>query len=94
MLEQCWNRLHSAIPELGDDVEVIETATPRTYYELTRRKLGMVGGLPASGEFWLEQPSFLTSVPNLFLVSDTAYAGGIEGLTRSAWLLANKIAPK
>jgi len=94
MLERCWVRLHSAIPELGDDVEVIETATPRTYYELTRRKLGMVGGLPRSGEFWLGRPPFLTSVPNLFLVSDTAYPGGMEGLTRSAWLLANKIALK
>jgi phytoene dehydrogenase-like protein len=92
MLERCWQRLHTVIPELGDSVEVIETATPRTFYELTRRKLGMVGGLPLAGEFWQEQPSYLTAVPNLYLISDTANAWGIEELTRSAWLLANKLA--
>src|SRR2546423_8015562 len=50
-LEACWARLHAALPELGDQIEVIETATPRTYYEQTRRKLGMTGSLartPAS----------------------------------------------
>ena len=44
-LERFWGRLHAAIPELGGDIEVIETANPRTYYELTRRKLGMVWGV-------------------------------------------------
>jgi phytoene dehydrogenase-like protein len=46
MLEACWERLHAALPELGAGVEVIETATPRTFYEGTRRKLGMTGGIP------------------------------------------------
>ncbi|HEX9917549.1 MAG TPA: FAD-dependent oxidoreductase, partial [Pyrinomonadaceae bacterium] len=46
MLEACWERLHAALPELGAGVEVIETATPRTFYEQTRRKLGMTGGIP------------------------------------------------
>ena len=44
MLEQCWTRLHAAMPELGSAIEVIDTATPRSFYDLTRRKLGMVGG--------------------------------------------------
>jgi phytoene dehydrogenase-like protein len=94
MLERSWERLHAAMPELGDTVEVIETATPRSFYEQTRRKLGMVGNLPAGPDFWLPQPSYVTSFPNLFLVSDTSYPFGIEGLTRSAWLLANKLTGK
>lgn len=56
MLEQSWRRLHAAMPELGGSIEVIETATPHTIYQNTRRKLGMVNGLPevsnpASGDF-------------------------------------------
>ncbi|HEU5460068.1 MAG TPA: FAD-dependent oxidoreductase, partial [Pyrinomonadaceae bacterium] len=39
-LEHFWKRLHTAVPELGGDIEIIETANPRTYYDLTRRKLG------------------------------------------------------
>lgn len=92
MLELCWTRLHSAMPELGSNVEVIETATPRSFYDLTRRKLGMVGGIvPTRGGFWLDSPSYKTSLPNLFIVSDTVYAGGIEALTRSALVLADKL---
>ena len=92
MLERCWLQLHSAMPELGSSVEVIETATPRSFYDLTRRKLGMVGGIvPKAGEFWLDGPSYQTVLPNLYIVSDTTYPGGIEGLTRSALVLANKL---
>ncbi len=97
ILEQCWQRLHSALPELGSSVEVIETATPRTFYDLTRRKLGMVGGVSSgspSGKFWLGEPAFTTALPNLFIVSDTTYPGGVAGLTRSALLLANKLSGK
>src|SRR5437870_11262618 len=36
-LEEFWTELHAAMPELGDSVEVIETATPQTFYEGTRR---------------------------------------------------------
>jgi phytoene dehydrogenase-like protein len=92
MLSQSWARLHSAMPELGSSVEVIETATPRTFYDSVRRKLGMVGGLPAS-DFWMAGADFATSLPNVFIVSDTAsnLAGGIEGLTLSALMLANKL---
>jgi phytoene dehydrogenase-like protein len=80
------------MPELGSRVEVIDTATPRTFYEQTRRKLGMVGGtVPTADNFWSHQPSYLTSLPNLFVVSDTTYPGGIAGLTQSAHNLANKI---
>jgi C-3',4' desaturase CrtD len=94
MLEACWQRLHTAMPELGSQVEVIETATPRTFYDQTRRKLGMVGGtVPTSNNFWARQPSYLTSLPNLFIVSDTTYPGGIAGLTQSAYNLANRIVP-
>lgn len=92
MLERCWQRLHTAMPELGSRVEVIDTATPRSFYDLTRRKLGMVGGvIPTAGDFWLDGPSYLTAVPNLLIVSDTTSIGGIEGLSRSALLLANKL---
>ncbi|MGH9931038.1 MAG: phytoene desaturase family protein [Pyrinomonadaceae bacterium] len=93
MLERCWERLHSSMPELGSNIEVIETVTPRSFYDLTRRKLGMVGGVvPTEEAFWLDKPSYQTALPNLFIVSDTTYAGGIEGLTRSALVLANHLA--
>jgi phytoene dehydrogenase-like protein len=92
MLERCWTRLHSAMPELGGGIEVIETATPRSFYDLTRRKLGMVGGVPPTpASFWLDGPSYETALSNLFIVSDTTYTGNIEGLTRSALLLADKL---
>jgi len=95
MLELVWARLHSAMPELGSNIEVIDTATPRTFYDLTRRKLGMVGSLsPAAGNFWLNGPSYATSLPNLFIVSDTTYPGGIAGLTQSALVLANSLTSK
>ena len=46
-LEAVWSRLHAALPELGDGIEVIDTATPRTFYERTRRRLGQLGATPA-----------------------------------------------
>jgi len=92
MLEACWQRLHSAMPELGSKIEVIDTATPRTFYDQTRRKLGMVGGVsPTPNSFWLKHPSYRTSLPKLYIVSDTTYPGGIAGLTQSAYILANEI---
>jgi phytoene dehydrogenase-like protein len=65
-LEHFWKRLHAALPELGSDIEVIETANPRTYYDSTRRKLGMVLGItePVS-------PGSQTSLPNVFMTGDT-----------------------
>jgi len=95
MLEICWQRLHSAMPELGSQIEVIDTATPRTFYDQTRRKLGMLGGVsPTPNSFWLNHASYLTSLPNLYIVSDTTYPGGIAGLTLSAYNLANAITPR
>ena len=65
-LEQFWNRLHAALPELGSDIEIIETANPRTYYDQTRRKLGMVLGVEGASP-----ASSSTFLPNLFIIGDT-----------------------
>lgn len=75
-LERFWTKLHAALPELGGDIEVIETSNPRTFYDQTRRKLGMIMGLHArsdvqSGSLSAKIPSLSTSMPNLLVVSDT-----------------------
>ncbi len=91
MLEAWWTRMHNSIPELGDSVEVIETATPHTFYETTRRKLGIIGRPSSCGS----APSNFgrTHLPNLFLVGDTTSAGvGLEGVARSAYELADLLA--
>lgn len=92
-LEAVWERLHRAIPELGDSVEVIETATPRTWYDTTRRKLGMVGGLGQSlSVFGPNSFSQATAIPNLFMVGDTVFPGaGVAAVSTSALIVANKI---
>jgi C-3',4' desaturase CrtD len=94
-LERVWERLHAAMPELGDSVEVIETWTPRTYYETTRRKLGMVGGVGQSLDvFGPNSPTHRTALPNLFMVGDTVFPGqGVAAVTQSALIVANEIAP-
>ncbi|HEX8772236.1 MAG TPA: NAD(P)/FAD-dependent oxidoreductase [Pyrinomonadaceae bacterium] len=94
-LEQCWERLHRSMPELGDSVEVIETATPRTFYETTRRKLGMVGGVGQSLDaFGMNSLSHRTPLPNLFMVGDTTFPGqGIAAVTQSGLIVADEIAP-
>jgi phytoene dehydrogenase-like protein len=88
-----WQRLHQAMPELGGDIEVIDTATPLTVYDLTRRKLGMVGGLARTQEaFALNILDWQTSLPNVFRVGDTSsLGGGIAAVTHSARLLANRL---
>ena len=93
MLELVWSRMHCAIPELRDGIELIETATPQTFYESTRRRFGMiervtsVSGSTAGGA--MESP-----YPNVFLVGDTiAASSGLESVIRSAWTIANEIAP-
>jgi C-3',4' desaturase CrtD len=95
-LEALWSRLHTALPELGSGAEVFETATPRTFYERTRRRLGMVGGLPRTPDL-LDGPKALTHkthVPNLLLVGDTVFPGaGLAPVTHSALVVANEIAP-
>ena len=85
-LERFWKRLHAALPELGSDIEIIETANPRTYYDLTRRKLGMVLGVepPAT--------SHHTSLPNVFIVGDTVSAASrLDVLVASAFDLARAL---
>jgi prolycopene isomerase len=90
MIEAWWPRLHQAIPDLGDSLELIETASPRTFYDLTRRKLGMVGSIP-SGDSNLPLGSN-TSLPNVFMVGDTTLAGaGVAAVTQAALSVANKI---
>ena len=90
-LEQVWTRLHKAMAGLGSSIEVIETATPRGYYEQTRRRLGMVGGVPLTPSAFTSGPSFETSLPNLFILSDTCSVGGMAGVSRLAFQLANDL---
>ena len=85
-LEQFWGKLHASIPELGGDIEVIETANPRSYYELTRRKLGMVNGV--------DEPvgTSETFLPNLFMVGDTvASEAKMASVVQSGLNLADKL---
>ena len=86
-LEHFWSRLHTALPELGSAIEVIETANPRTYYDSTRRKLGMVLGID---EEILVGPG--TSLENLFIVGDTVVPEAkIDLVVKSAIPLQNLI---
>jgi phytoene dehydrogenase-like protein len=85
-LEHFWKRLHVAVPELGGDIEVIETANPRTYYELTRRKLGMVLGT----EPRRQDPR--TVLPNLLVVGDTVSPDAtLDAVVHSAVSLADHL---
>lgn len=86
-LEHFWNRLHAALPELGSDIEVIETANPRTYYDSTRRKLGMVLGVEGVIEI-----GYQTAVKNVFMVGDTvAGEAKMESVVQSAMLLTEAV---
>ena len=85
-LEHFWTRLHKALPELGSDIEIIETANPRTYYEQTRRKLGMVMG---AGD---APPSYRTALPNLFIAGDTvSLKPTLDSVIQAAIAVANEI---
>ena len=95
-LETLWSRLHAALPELGSGAEVFETATPRTFYERTRRRLGMVSGLGRTPDLLhgARALTHKTAVPNLLLVGDTVFPGpGLAAVTHSALIAANEIAP-
>ena len=90
-LADFWARLHAALPELGSDIEIIETANPRTFYDLTRRKLGMVLGLDQSGES-REPLGHSTSVPNVFMIGDTITSSPhMDLVVESALALANTL---
>ena len=93
-LERLWPHLHAAMPELGGGIEVIESATPRTFHETTRRKLGMVGGLPSTPGRMASQSQFGSTIfPNLFLVGDTIGPGNsVDVVSRSAFNLADVLA--
>lgn len=84
-LEHFWTRLHAAVPELGGDIEIIETANPRTYYDSTRRKLGMVMGVGPS------QVDGETFLPNLYMVGDTVSAtADLEAILQAAVALVDR----
>ena len=89
VLESWWAKLHEALPQLGDSVEVIETSTPQTVYETTRRRFGMIGAPSAIDRFSPLRSPF----PNLFLVGDTSSGGlGLVGVANSAMDLADHLA--
>jgi prolycopene isomerase len=93
-LEGFWGRLHAALPQLGADIEIIETANPRTYYDLTRRKLGMVLGVESTSDFPVNTASLGhdTSLPNVFMVGDTITPEAtLDAVVESALALANKL---
>ena len=94
-LETWWARIHAAVPELGAGCEVIETATPRTFYDATRRRLGMVGGVGQRLDvFGINSLSHRTELPNLYMVGDSVFPGqGIAAVTQSGLIVANEIAP-
>src|SRR6185369_13512201 len=86
-LEQFWKRVHASLPELGPDIEIIETANPRTYYDQTRRKLGMVLGIEGQ-----HIQTHQTSLLNVFIVGDTASpAASVDSVIESAILLTDRI---
>ncbi len=95
-LERWWTRIHACLPELGSGIEVIETATPLSYYERTRRRLGMVGGLAQSPSvFGTNSFSHRTVIPRLYTVGDTTFPGqGVAAVSYSARVLADELAPK
>ncbi|MDX6611082.1 MAG: hypothetical protein QOD75_268 [Blastocatellia bacterium] len=94
-LETWWARIHKSMPELGDGIEVIESETPQSYYQRTRRRLGMVGGVSqAFGASDLNPFGVTTPIPGLYMVGDTLFPGqGVAAVTYSAMLLANEMAP-
>lgn len=87
-LEDVWTRLHASLPAFGPDIEIIETANPRTFYDLTRRKLGMVLGVESSSE----PLGHHTSLPNVFMVGDTITAAPtMDAVVCSALALTNQL---
>lgn len=88
-LEEIWSRLHRAAPEIAGSAEVFETATPHTYYESVRRKMGTVGSPKPSGY------GPVSRFENLFLIGDTvAHHFGLEGIADEAYRLAHTLVDK
>ena len=92
-LENVWTRLHEVLPQLGGDIEIIETANPRTLYDLTRRKLGMVlGAERIDSSAPTVALSHHTSLPNVLMVGDTIVATArMDAVVESALVLANEL---
>jgi phytoene dehydrogenase-like protein len=69
--------------------------TPRDFYETTRRRLGLVGGVGQSLDvFGPNSPTHRTAVPKLYMVGDTVFPGnGVAAVTHSAVIAADEIAP-
>src|ERR1043165_4115551 len=95
VLEAFWTKLPAALPERGGDIEIIEPANPRSYYDLTRRKLGMVLGLQFNkiqGPSTRSTISPTTSMPNLFVIGDTVSSSpDLTSVTESALSLAHHL---
>lgn len=91
-LEKVWSQLHACVPEFGAGIEVIETANPRTYYDSTRRKLGMVMGTEAvAGQQELLSQTAIP-FPNVVMVGDTTSAvSQVSSVTAAAIALAAKL---
>ena len=94
-LETWWAILHKSMPELGEGIEVIETETPQSYYQRTRRRLGMVGGVSQTfGASALNPFGARTAVLGLYMVGDTLFPGqGVAAVSYSALMLADELAP-
>ena len=89
MLAEVWSRLHAAMPELLETAELIETATPQTFYESMRRRFGMVG-TPADES--ITGPAFTHPYDNLWIVGDTVAGGqSIAAVVANAWRTAEQI---
>ena len=87
-LAELWARIHAALPQLGGDIEIIETANPRTYYDTTRRKLGMVLGFDSPATALGHH----TNLPNVFMVGDTVTAEArMDHVVASALALVNDL---
>ena len=86
-LEVVWSKLHRALPEFGSEIEVIETANPRTYYDLTRRKLGMVMGIEST----MDKQAMSFPFSNVFIVGDTVSGGSVDAVVYSSMHLANHL---
>jgi len=87
-LEGFWARVHAALPQLGGDIEIIETANPRTYYDTTRRKLGMVLGFDSPATALGHH----TNLPNVIMVGDTVTAEArMDHVVASALALVNDL---
>lgn len=91
-LTRFWERIHKGLPELGAGIEVIETGNPRTYYEQTRRKLGMVLGIENIPGSIQPESGHATAIPNLFAIGDTVTMGfGVSAVAQAALALADQL---